>query len=127
MLMWLLIICHTYHSLWIDCLLSDLLLSQINSKEKDLECPVCLQILDDDQVQIYRCNEEHLICSICYNNLMKSQSSSRDLKCCQCRVQYRDPPQRFRHMEKTREELKELRIKLNKLQWIYYVSIVLSI
>jgi len=82
----------------LNSLAQDLLSSLIITREQDLECPVCLDIPKD---AIYRCTDEHLICQACYDGI---KVSSLKPKCVQCQVPYSDPPKRFRHMEKIRDE-----------------------
>ena len=77
----------------------------IQEKERDLECPVCL---DTAQVPIYMCEEQHAICSSCRMN-------DKVDKCPLCRVQYFGKPRRHRYAEKNLEDLIKLREELSRL------------
>jgi len=72
---------------------------QISEKEKELECPVCLDVA---RAPIFMCREQHLICSTC---------STRVRECPECRVSYKGQPSRHRYAEKIAEELQRLRIR----------------
>ena len=75
----------------------------ISEKEKELECPVCLDVAASP---ILMCSEQHLICSICRPKLSK---------CPQCKEKYTGKDRRHRYAEKTREELDMLREKKDQV------------
>ena len=62
----------------------DFIMQSIESKEKDLECPVCLETA---VAPIFSCPESHVICSTCRPKVSK---------CPECRVTYKGPPRRHR-------------------------------
>jgi hypothetical protein len=74
----------------------DYISRKIEAKEKDLECPVCFEVAS---APIFKCPQEHLICSVCRPKLSE---------CPECRVRYRGEPRRHRYAEKSSEELEEL-------------------
>ena len=74
----------------------DYISKKIEAKEKDLECPVCFEVAS---TPIFKCSEDHLICSVCRPKV---------LKCPECRLRYRGEPRRHRFAEKAAEELEEL-------------------
>jgi len=78
----------------------DFIMASIESKEKDLECPVCLETA---VAPIFSCPESHVICSTCRPKVSK---------CPECRVTYKGPPRRHRFAEKTAGELEALRQQL---------------
>jgi len=81
----------------------DFIDKEIEEKERDLECPVCLEIA---ACPIYMCSESHLICSYCKPKVKK---------CPECRMKYGAKPKIHRYAEKTAEELVRLynqRIKI---------------
>ena len=84
----------------------------IQEKEKDLECPVCLETAAKP---IFMCPEMHLICSNCEPR-MKTNSWSEVRKCPQCRAVYRGPSRRHRFAEKTAEEVERLLKELMELK-----------
>ena len=56
-----------------------------------LDCTVCLEVKDG---VIYQCDEEHLICKGCYDDIVNKQL---ELLCPTCRQRYpSDPPKRSR-------------------------------
>merc|ERR1719427_319362 len=67
--------------------------NQIIEKEKELECPVCLEVAFSP---IFMCSEQHLICLTCRPKLSN---------CPECRVGYGEKTRRHRYAEKTAEEL----------------------
>ena len=71
----------------------------ISTKERELECPLCLEV---SEPPIFMCPESHLICENCKPKVEK---------CPECRIQYQDTPKRHMYAEKTSEELLELREK----------------
>ena len=77
----------------------------IEEKERDLECPVCL---DTAQVPIYMCEEQHVICSSCRMN-------DKVDKCPLCRIEYSGKPRRHRYAEKNLEDLVKMREELSRL------------
>ena len=68
---------------------------QIDAVEKELECPICLEIAS--QAPIFKCEEDHLICSKCRVKV----------RCCpQCREEYPEGPhKRYRGAERQAERL----------------------
>ena len=76
---------------------------QINEKEKELECPVCLDIACSP---IFMCSEQHLICSTCRPKLSN---------CPECRVVYTGKNRKHRYAEKTAEELIKLKNKKDQV------------
>ena len=73
---------------------------QIEEAEKDLECPVCLEIARE--APIFRCEEDHLICSKCRGKMDR---------CPMCRVEYPrevSKTKRFRMAERQAERLADL-------------------
>merc|ERR1712156_1356155 len=64
-------------------------------KEKDLECPICLETAI---VPIFSCSESHVICSQCRPKVQR---------CPECRVLYKGLPRRHRFAEKTAKELED--------------------
>ena len=68
---------------------------QIDAVEKELECPICLEIAF--QAPIFKCEEDHLICAKCRVKV----------RCCpQCREEYpQGPHKRFRGAERQAERL----------------------
>ena len=77
---------------------------QIVEKEKELMCPVCLEVACSP---IFMCSEQHLICSTCRPKLSN---------CPECRVVYTGKNRRHRYAEKTAEELERLRGQKDKVQ-----------
>merc|ERR1719233_2276762 len=77
---------------------------QIIEKEKELECPVCLEVACSP---IFMCSEQHLICSTCRPKLSN---------CPECRVVYTGKNRRHRYAEKTAEELERLRNKKGQVR-----------
>jgi len=86
-------------------ILLDFLDNSIIDKEKDLECPVCLETASSP---IYSCQENHLICSVCRPKVAE---------CPECRMVYRDNEgmRRHRYAEKTATELERLIEQRNKI------------
>ena len=84
--------------------------NQIVEKEKELECPVCLEIACSP---IFMCSgyEQHLICSTCRPKLSS---------CPECRVVYTGDYRRHRYAEKTAEELEKLNWEWSKRFMIHY-------
>ena len=78
--------------------------NQIIEKEKELECPVCLEVACSP---IFMCSEQHLICSTCRPKLSN---------CPECRVVYTGKNRRHRYAEKTAEELERLKIKKGQVR-----------
>ena len=70
--------------------------SQIDEKERELECPVCLL---EAEPLIFTCPEQHLICSNCRPKVKA---------CPLCKLKY-DKSRRHRYAEKTSEELAGIR------------------
>jgi len=68
---------------------------QIEAVEKELECPICLEVAS--QAPIYKCEEDHLICSKCRVKVRV---------CPQCREEYPEGPhKRYRGAERQAERL----------------------
>jgi len=82
--------------------LLDFIDNQISEKEKELECPVCLEVAESP---IFMCSELHLICCNCRPKVKA---------CPECRIEYEGKPKRHRYAEKTAEEL--VRIKKQREQ-----------
>jgi len=80
--------------------------NQIIEKEKELECPVCLEVACSP---IFMCSEQHLICSSCRPKLSS---------CPECRVVYSGKNRRHRYAEKTAEELEKLKNKKDSVKKI---------
>ena len=78
--------------------------NQIIEKEKELECPVCLEVACSP---IFMCSEQHLICSTCRPKLSN---------CPECRVVYTGKNRRHRYAEKTAEEIERLKDKKDKVK-----------
>jgi len=72
---------------------------QIEKKEKELECPVCLVVAN---TPIFMCSEQHLICGTCRPKVSH---------CPECRVKYSGKNRRHRYAEKIEEEINELKEK----------------
>merc|ERR1712062_538739 len=72
--------------------------NKIEAKEKELECPVCLEVA---LAPIFMCSDLHLICSHCYAGLKVSI-------CPECREPYPSKAKRHRYAEKAAEELAAL-------------------
>eukprot|EP00088_Acartia_fossae_P034746 TRINITY_DN3569_c0_g2_i7.p1 TRINITY_DN3569_c0_g2~~TRINITY_DN3569_c0_g2_i7.p1 ORF type:complete len:372 (-),score=106.63 TRINITY_DN3569_c0_g2_i7:10-1020(-) len=85
-------------------MLLEFLSSQISAKEADLECPVCMEV---SQVPIYTCQEQHIICSQCWDKV-KIRSAGGEAECVICRSPYPQPPRHHRYMEKVAHELQQL-------------------
>ena len=77
--------------------------NQIVEKEKELECPVCLDVACSP---IFMCSEQHLICSTCRPKLSN---------CPECRVGYTGKNRIHRYAEKTAEELIKLKNKKDQV------------
>ena len=77
--------------------LLDFIDDQISEKEKELECPVCLEVAESP---IFMCSELHLICCNCRPKLKA---------CPECRIEYEGKPKRHRYAEKTAEELTRIK------------------
>ena len=73
----------------------------IDEKKKTLECPVCLEVVEE--APIYRCQQEHLVCSTCRLQIRK---------CPECRVNYEGEPVRHRFAEMMAQDLLRLREQL---------------
>ena len=78
--------------------------NQISEKEKELECPVCLEVACSP---IFMCSEQHLICSNCRPKLSN---------CPECREVYTGRHRRHRYAEKTAEELERLKNKKDQVR-----------
>ena len=78
------------------------LLKSISEKEAELECPVCLRVVEAGAA-IFSCQQQHLLCSDC---------RPRVRQCPQCREKYSEPPLRHRFAEKMARELQAQRHEL---------------
>ena len=88
--------------------LLDFIDKQIADKEKDLECPVCLEVAS---APIFMCSEQHLICTNCRPKVKE---------CPECRLQYEGKPKKHRYAEKMAEELAGLRKqRINIVEFSY--------
>merc|ERR1712192_99354 len=67
--------------------------NKINAKEKELECPVCLEVAS---APIFMCSDLHLICSDCRPKVSI---------CPECREPHPSKEKRHRYAEKAAEEL----------------------
>ena len=83
--------------------LLNFLINSVQEKEKELECPVCLDVA---QVPIYMCQDFHLICNTCLPKLKK---------CPQCGKKMPTPAKRHRYAEKHLDEKKQLEIKIDSI------------
>jgi len=80
----------------------------IKKKEKNIECPVCLEAAAEPP--IFGCKEFHLLCASC--RLAKPEIT----KCPQCRMSYGEQgPVRNRFAEREAEELLELKEQLDRI------------
>merc|ERR1719209_1563828 len=77
---------------------------QILDLEEELECPVCLEVASNPP--IFKCVDDHLICSACRPKVGK---------CPQCRVDFGDGLKRFRGAERQAERLMALRLEKIKI------------
>ena len=77
------------------------LMGSIAEKERTLECPVCLEVVEE--APIYRCQQEHLVCSTCRLQISK---------CPECREDYEGEPVRHRFAEMMAQDLLRLREQL---------------
>ena len=78
--------------------------SEIEDLEKELECPVCFNLATSP---IFKCDDDHLICSSCKVKLMS---------CPQCREDYpKEGARRFRGAERQAEKLEICKAKKNKI------------
>jgi len=75
----------------------------ISAKERELECPLCLEV---SSAPIFMCPESHLICSRCRPKVEK---------CPECRTKYKGAPKIHRYAEKAAEELLELKKEKKEL------------
>ena len=92
--------------------LFDYINSQIEEKEKELECPVCLEVA---AAPIFSCEDQHIICSHCrpkvkhlLSKLSYVECFSQVSTCPMCRELYPAKPRRHRYAEKAAEELSGL-------------------
>ena len=84
-------------------LLLQFLESEIEDLEKELECPVCFNLATSP---IFKCDDDHLICSSCKLKLMN---------CPQCREDYpKEGARRFRGAERQAENWKFARQRRTK-------------
>ena len=74
----------------------DYISKKIEAKVKDLKCSGCLEVAS---TPIFKCSEDHLICSVCRPKMSK---------CPECRVRYRGEPRRHRFAEGAAQEMEEL-------------------
>jgi len=80
--------------------LVNFLSNTIETKKKDLECPVCLETAE---TPIYMCSLVHLVCKNCRPSLTN---------CPECRKPYPKRPVRHRFAEKLDDEIKKLSMEL---------------
>ena len=85
----------------------EFLARNIQAKEAELECPVCLTEAASPR---YSCDYQHLVCSSCLPLLQ-----ARDNLCPSCRSSYKDPVTRHRYAERIAGELAELRRQYSRL------------
>ena len=93
--------------------LLDYINDQIEANEKELECPVCLEVAS---VPIFRCEELHIICLDCRPKV-KKKNNPTDLTrlflevstCPECRRPYPRKALRHQYAERAAEELEELK------------------
>ena len=78
----------------------EFLARNIQEKEAELECPVCLS---EASSPLYSCDYQHLVCSSCLPLLQ-----ARDNLCPSCRSSYRNPVTRHRYAERIAGELAQL-------------------
>merc|ERR1719347_935801 len=78
--------------------------AQIRDKEKELECPVCLEMCTS--APIFACEEFHLLCASCRPKVLLFP---------QCRREFKKPGKRHRFAEKIGENVNELKHQRNKL------------
>ena len=88
-----------------DVTLLEYLQSSLAEKEKDLECPVCLE---PATAPIYMCGEMHMICLTCKPRLSQ---------CPQCRskVGFRGEVRRHRYAEKIAQEVERIKQQRDKI------------
>merc|ERR1712126_558551 len=77
---------------------------QILDLEEELECPVCLEVANHSP--IFKCVDDHLICSACRPKVGK---------CPQCRADLGDDLKRFRGAERQAERLMAFRLEKIKI------------
>ena len=58
--------------------IKDEYIKMVEELKKEIECPVCLTIIDKDELKISNCG--HKYCKNCYDELV-----NRENKCCLCR------------------------------------------
>ena len=80
--------------------LKEFIEKQIVTKEKELECPVCLVIASSP---ILTCSEQHLICSLC---------RPKTEHCLVCSRSYHGKQKRHRYAEQALEEVRRLKREL---------------
>ena len=76
--------------------LLDFIDRQIDALKQELECPVCFVVATNP---IFKCEDDHLICSICRPKMTQ---------CPQCRANYQGGPKRFRGAERMADKLADL-------------------
>ena len=82
------------------------LVRSISEKEAELECPVCLTVVEAGAA-VFSCQQQHLLCSVCRPRLTE---------CPACREKYSQAPLRHRFAEKMAGELCTQRRELAALQ-----------
>ena len=85
----------------------EFLARNIQEKEAELECPVCLS---EASSPLYSCDYQHLVCSSCLPLLQ-----ARDNLCPSCRSSYRNPVTRHRYAERIAGELAQLREQYGRM------------
>ena len=76
----------------------------ITTKERELECPICLEV---SEPPIFMCLESHIVCNNCWPKVKK---------CPECRTPYPASAKRHRYAEKTAEELLDLKKQRKEMQ-----------
>jgi len=77
---------------------------QIAAKEKELECPICMEVAASP---ILTCSEQHLICSLC---------RAKTEHCPVCSRSYHGKMKRHRYAEQALEEVDRLKRELDGLK-----------
>merc|ERR1719195_906547 len=77
--------------------------NKIETKERDLECPICMEVCT---APIFCCDEQHIICSSCRPKVSV---------CPECREPYPEKPRRHRFAEKAARDLDALLLERAEL------------
>ena len=78
------------------------LVRSISEKEAELECPVCLRVVEAGAA-VFSCQQQHLLCAAC---------RPRVTECPECREKFSQPPVRHRWAEKMAGDLHTQRREL---------------